>query len=203
MTMGDRVAVMKKGELQQVGSPPTLFGKPHSLFVAGFIGSPSMNFVSSKLERANGDLKVAMGDQVLDLDRKILSDRPALEKHLGKEIILGVRPQDFEDASLVGAAPTGSRIKAHVDLVENLGTQTLVHFAINAPVVLTEDMKELAADVGGEQVEKLAEQAEAGQNEFVAELDPKSKAAQGDNVELYVDTTQLHFFDPETSLGIY
>jgi multiple sugar transport system ATP-binding protein len=162
-----------------------------------------MNFVSSKLERADGGLKVAMGDQMLELDRKILTDRPALEKHFGKEIILGVRPQDFEDAAFVGAAPESSRIKAHVDLVENLGTQTLVHFAVNAPVVLTEDMKELAADIGGEQVEKLAEQAEAGQNDFVAELDPKSKAAQGDNIELFVDTTQLHFFDPETSLGIY
>jgi multiple sugar transport system ATP-binding protein len=203
MTMGDRVAVIKKGELQQVGSPPTLFGKPHSLFVAGFIGSPSMNFVSSRLERADGGLKVAMGDQVLKLDAKILSARPALEKHVGKEIILGVRPQDFEDASLVGTAPEGSRIKTHIELVENLGTQTLVHFAVNAPVVLTEDMKELAADIGGEQVERLAEQAEAGQNDFVAELDPKSKAAQGDNVELFVDTTQLHFFDPESSLGIY
>ena len=89
-----------------------------------------MNFVSSRLERAIGDLKVAMGDQVLRLDAKILSARPALEKHLGKEIILGVRPQDFEDASLVGTAPEGSRIKTHIELVQNLGTQTLVHFAV-------------------------------------------------------------------------
>jgi multiple sugar transport system ATP-binding protein len=203
MTMGDRVAVMKKGELQQVGSPPTLFGKPRNLFVAGFIGSPSMNFVSSTLERADGGLKAAVGDQVLRLDPKVLSARPALENHVGKEIILGIRPQDFEDAALVGDVPDGSRIKAHIDLVEALGTQTLVHFAVNAPVVLTEDMKELAADVGGEQVDKLEQQAQAGRNDFVAELDPKSKASRGDDVELFVDTTQLHFFDPESGQGIY
>jgi multiple sugar transport system ATP-binding protein len=203
MTMGDRVAVMKKGELQQVGSPPTLFGKPRNLFVAGFIGSPSMNFVSSRVERADGGLKAAIGDQVLRLDPKVLSTRPALESHVGKEIILGIRPQDFEDAALAGDVPEGSRIKAHIDLVEALGTQTLVHFAVNAPVVLTEDMKELAADIGGEQVDKLEQQAQAGRNDFVAELDPKSKASQGDDVELFVDTTQLHFFDPESGLGIY
>ncbi len=203
MTMGDRVAVIKKGELQQVGSPPTLFGKPQNLFVAGFIGSPSMNFVSTRLERADGGLKAAVGDQVLRLDPKVLSARPALENHVGKDIIVGIRPQDFEDAALVGDLPEGSRLKAHIDLVEALGTQTLVHFAVNAPVVLTEDMKELAADIGGEQVEKLEEQAQAGRNDFVAELDPKSKASQGDDVELFVDTTQLHFFDPESALGIY
>jgi multiple sugar transport system ATP-binding protein len=203
MTMGDRVAVMKKGELQQVGSPPTLFGKPRNLFVAGFIGSPSMNFVSSRVERADAGLKAAIGDQVLKLDSKVLSARPALESHVGKEIILGIRPQDFEDAALAGDVPEGSRIKAHIDLVEALGTQTLVHFAVNAPVVLTEDMKELAADIGGEQVDKLEQQAQAGRNDFVAELDPKSKASQGDDVELFVDTTQLHFFDPESGLGIY
>jgi multiple sugar transport system ATP-binding protein len=203
MTMGDRVAVMKKGELQQVGSPPMLFGKPRNLFVAGFIGSPSMNFVSSRVERADGGLKAAIGDQVLRLDPKVLSNRPALENHVGKEIILGIRPQDFEDAALAGDAPEGSRIRAHIDLVEALGTQTLVHFAVNAPVVLTEDMKELAADVGGEQVDKLEQQAQSGRNDFVAEIDPKSKASQGDDVELFVDTTQLHFFDPESGLGIY
>jgi len=171
--------------------------------VAGFIGSPSMNFVSSTLERADGGLKAAVGDQVLRLDPKVLSARPALENHVGKEIILGIRPQDFEDAALVGDVPDGSRIKAHIDLVEALGTQTLVHFAVNAPVVLTEDMKELAADVGGEQVDKLEQQAQAGRNDFVAELDPKSKASRGDDVELFVDTTQLHFFDPESGQGIY
>jgi multiple sugar transport system ATP-binding protein len=203
MTMGDRVAVIKKGELQQVGSPPTLFGKPQNLFVAGFIGSPSMNFVSSKLDRADGGLKVTIGDQTVTLAQKVLSQKSALEKFVGKEIIVGIRPQDFEDASLAGAAGDRSRIKAKVDLAEVLGTQTLVHFEVNAPAVLTEDMKELAADIGGDQVEKLQEQAQAGRNEFVAELDPKTKVRKGDEVELFVDTTQLHFFDPESGLGIY
>jgi multiple sugar transport system ATP-binding protein len=203
MTMGDRVAVMKKGELQQVGSPPTLFGKPQNLFVAGFIGSPSMNFVSSQLERSDGGLTVNLGDQKVPLAERAISDRPAVQDYVGKEVILGIRPQDFEDAGLAGSGAERSRIRAHVDLAEVLGTQTLVHFEVNAPAVLTEDMKELAADIGGDQVEKLKEQAEAGRNEFVAELDPKTRARKGDDIELFVDTTQLHFFDPDSGLGIY
>jgi multiple sugar transport system ATP-binding protein len=94
-------------------------------------------------------------------------------------------------------------LKAKIDLVEALGTETLVHFEVAAPAVLTEDMKELAADVGADQVVKLEEQAKKGRNEFVAQLDPKTRIKRGDEVELLLDTTQLHFFDPETGNGIY
>ena len=203
MTMGDRVAVLKKGELQQVGSPQELFAHPYNLFVAGFIGSPSMNFVSSRLERDNGGLRVAVGSQQVDLHEDVMSVRPSLETYVGREVIVGIRPQDLEDASLRTDAPSTSRLKARVDLVEALGTETQIHFAIDAPVVVTEDMKELAADIGGDEVERLEEEAKSGRNEFVAQLDPKTKVKNGDEVELVVDTTQLHFFDPETSLGIY
>ncbi len=203
MTMGDRVAVMKKGVLQQVGTPSMLFGKPRNLFVAGFIGSPSMNFVTSRLQRSNGSLSVQLGDQTVELDAKVLEQRKALQDYVEKEVIVGIRPQDFEDAAFATDAPQNCRLRARVDLVEALGTQTLVHFEIDAPPVLTEDMKELAADVGGEQVEKLEAQAQQGRNQFVAEVDPKSKATEKDTVELVIDTTQLHFFDKETSEGIY
>nr|MBA2601769.1 sn-glycerol-3-phosphate ABC transporter ATP-binding protein UgpC [Actinomycetota bacterium] len=201
MTMGDRVAVMRKGELLQVGTPPELFSNPRNLFVAGFIGSPSMNFAMSSVEKSNGGYAIKLGDQSLKVSQKALEKRPALERYEGKEIILGIRPQDFEDASL-SESPEGSRVKAKMDLVERIGTETLVHFQIDAPIALTEDMKELAADVGSEE-QQLERKAKEGKNEFVATLNPKTQVSEGDNVELAIDSTQLHFFDPEDSAGIY
>ena len=201
MTMGDRVAVMRKGELQQVGSPPELFGNPRNLFVAGFIGSPSMNFAMATVEKSNGGHALKLGDQSIKVDQKVLEKRPALEGYAGKEIILGIRPQDFEDASLA-ESPEGSRVKVKMDLVERIGTETLVHFQVDAPIALTEDMKELAADVGSEE-QQLERKAKEGKNEFVGTLNPKTQVGEGDNVELAIDTTQLHFFDPEDSSGIY
>jgi len=201
MTMGDRVAVMRKGELLQVGTPPELFSNPRNLFVAGFIGSPSMNFAMSSVEKSNGGYAIKLGDQSLKVSQKALEKRPALERYQGKEIILGIRPQDFEDASL-SESPEGSRVKAKMDLVERIGTETLVHFQIDAPIALTEDMKELAADVGSEE-QQLERKAKEGKNEFVATLNPKTQVSEGDNVELAIDSTQLHFFDPEDSAGIY
>jgi multiple sugar transport system ATP-binding protein len=203
MTMGDRVAVIRKGELQQVGSPTVLFGQPKNLFVAGFIGSPSMNIVASQLERSNGAMRVKIGNQDITLDDEVTARRPDLESYAGKEVILGIRPQDLEDASLASAASEHCRLRAKVDLVEALGTETLIHFAVDAPAVVTEDVKELAADIGADQLARLEERAKEGRNEFVAQLDPKSRVKNGDQIELAVDTTQLHFFDPATSLGIY
>ena len=203
MTMGDRVAVIRKGELQQAGSPQELFARPVNLFVAGFIGSPSMNFVKSTIERSDGSAHVRIGDQKIAVPDSTLSERKSLQEHVGREVIVGIRPQDFEDASLVGSDEAGSRLKIRVDLVEALGTETLLHFQVDAPAVLTDDMKELAADVGADAVERLEEQARAGRNEFVAQIDPRSKIKRGDDTELAVDTSQLHFFDPETGLGIY
>ena len=203
MTMGDRVAVIRKGELQQVGSPTTLFGEPKNLFVAGFIGSPSMNIVSSRLEQENGNMKVSIGGQNVTLHQDVERRRPDLRNYVGKEVIVGIRPQDLEDASLSADAPQHCRLRAKVDLVEALGTETLIHFAVDAPAVLTEDMKELAADVGADQLERLEERAKEGRNQFVAQLDPKSRVRNDQEVELVVDTSQMHFFDTDTSLGIY
>ena len=203
MTMGDRVAVIRKGELQQVGSPPQLFDHPDNLFVAGFIGSPSMNFVGSTLESHDGKLRVKIGEQTLTLDEKVKSERPALERYAGREIIVGIRPQDFEDANLESQGRDECRLKAEIELVEMIGTETLVHFKVDAPVVVTEDMKELAADAGEDQVERLEERAREGTNEFVGQLDPKTRIRQGEVATLNVDTSRMHFFDPETSQGIY
>jgi multiple sugar transport system ATP-binding protein len=203
MTMGDRVAVIRKGELQQAGSPQELFAQPVNLFVAGFIGSPSMNFVESRVESTDGRLKVNIGNQEIPVSDRVVSDRPALKGYVGKEVIVGIRPQDFEDAGLMSEVREPAKLKVRVDLVEALGTETLLHFEVDAPAVLTEDMKELAADVSADQVDRLEEQAKTGRNEFVAQLDPKSRIQRGDEPDLAIDTTQLHFFDLETSLGIY
>ena len=162
-----------------------------------------MNFVESRLERGDGGLKVTFGSQTIDVHRDVLNVRPALERYVGREVIVGIRPQDFEDAAHSAEAPHKSRLEAKVDLVEALGTETLVHLEIDAPVVLTDDVRELAADIGGDQVERLEAQAQQGRNEFVAEVDAKSNATKNQAIELLVDTTQLHFFDRETSLGIY
>jgi multiple sugar transport system ATP-binding protein len=203
MTMGDRVAVMKKGELQQVGSPTELFENPTSLFVAGFIGSPAMNFALTKLERHNDKLAFKLGDQTVGISHEVLERKPGLESYVDKEVVVGIRPQDFEDASVVPDAPEDERIKVNAELVEPIGTQTLLHFDAKAPVAVTEETRELAADVGVESGQSFEEAAKEGRNEFVAEVSPQSKIKEREPVELRIDTARLHFFDPETNRGIY
>ncbi|MFP5351006.1 MAG: ABC transporter ATP-binding protein [Actinomycetota bacterium] len=198
MTMGDRVAVLRKGELQQVGSPKELFARPVNLFVAGFIGSPAMNFVASTLERTGSGAAVSLGSQRVEISQETIATRPGLEPFFDKEVIVGVRPQDFEDAAFAGSTDSGA-LRARVDLVEALGTQTLLHFQVDAPPVRTEEMKELAEDAGAVELGSSGEETTA----FVAEVDPKSQVSRGDEVQLKIDTTQLHFFDPGTGHGIY
>jgi multiple sugar transport system ATP-binding protein len=203
MTMGDRVAVIKRGELQQVGTPTQLFERPKNLFVAGFIGSPSMNFASSSLQEAGGGLSVKLGDQTLKIAESEVKERSALKKYVGKEIVLGIRPQDFEDPDYAPESGEGTRFKVKIDLIEAVGTETMVHFTVDAPLAVTEDMKELAADVGGDEVAQLEKRAEEGANEFTAVLDPRTKLRTNEPVELAVDTSRLHFFDVDTSAEIY
>ena len=202
MTMGHRVTVLKKGELQQVGTPKELFAQPVNHFVAGFIGSPSMNFASTQITRDNGSLRFALGDNDLTITDEALKGRKKLQDYVDKEVIVGIRPQDFEDAAIASDAPNDRRVRAEVELVEGIGTETLVHFCVEAPLPLTEEVKELAADVGGEQVKQLEKKAKEGRNEFVAQIDPRSKVTQGENFELVIDTTQLHFFDPQSGDNI-
>src|ERR671917_900178 len=194
MTMGDRVAVIKKGELQQVGSPTELFEDPKSLFVAGFIGSPAMNFAATKLEKSNGNMAFKLGDQSVSIHEKVVSERPALAKYEGKDVVIGIRPQDFEHAELRSDAPAECKIKVQVDLVEAIGTETLVHFDAKAPVAMTEEMKELAADLGAGDAQSFEQRAKEGGNEFVATIDPRSKVKERETTELVIDTARLHFF---------
>src|SRR5881392_3030007 len=145
MTMGDRVAVMNAGHLQQVDTPQVLYDHPVNEFVAGFIGSPSINLVEGRLERSNGRVQARMGEHCLTVDDQLVRNRSALGDYIGKEVILGIRPEDFEDASLEPDAPADRRIKVTADLTEPLGSEVLVHFGTEATAVVS---SAVAADVG-------------------------------------------------------
>jgi multiple sugar transport system ATP-binding protein len=202
MTMGDRVAVMRKGELQQVAPPEELYERPVNLFVGGFIGSPAMNMVEARVARANGGLRVTLGDQTLTLGPETLAESPRLAEYEGRTVVLGVRPEDLEDAALSDGVPPERRLHGKVELREGLGSEIVVHLAVQARPALTEDVRELAADIGDE---RAVEEVDEGTEEttIVARFDARSQVSEGETTEIAVDTHALHFFDPETGLGIY
>ncbi|MFL5796815.1 MAG: ABC transporter ATP-binding protein [Actinomycetota bacterium] len=202
MTMGDRVAVLRTGLLQQVASPSELYRRPANLFVAGFIGSPAMNFVEAEAASSDGAMSVAFGGNRLEVDQATLASRPALAGYAGRSLILGVRPQDMEDASLVRGAPESQRIQTAVNLREDMGSEVLIHFTVDAPPVLTEDTKELAADQAIDLAD-LEQAAAAHRTTFVARFDPDTPAQEGDRIGVHVDTRALHFFDPGTGRSIW
>ena len=203
MTMGDRVAVMKKGELQQVDKPQTLYDHPLNLFVAGFIGSPAMNMFEAELSRKDGRWTVAFGGIELRVGDEVLERRPTLKDYEGRNVVIGIRPEDIEDASLVSEATKEQQLNATVDLKESLGSEILVHFTVDAPIVLTEDTRELAVDVGAEALEDLEERAKESKTSVVAQLNPRTSAKEGEQIDLFVDTSRMHFFDKDSGLGIY
>src|SRR4051812_40938955 len=198
MTMGDRVAVMRKGEIQQVDDPQTLYDRPTNLFVGGFIGSPAMNMVEATLERQNGSLIATAGSQKIELGTETLGQRPGLRAYEGKQVILGIRPEDLEDAAL--APGGGAELHGTVQLREALGAEIMVHFTVDAQPALTEDVRELAEDAGDDRV---AQEAEVGRTTMVGRFGARSRVRLGEEIRIAVDTRSLHFFDAETSLGIY
>ena len=200
MTMGDRVAVMRKGQLQQVAAPQELYDHPVNLFVGGFIGSPAMNLVEASLSATNGTLTAEAGGQSLALASDLLDARPGLKRYEGKSVVLGIRPEDLEDAALEPDSPPDRRLRGKVELTEALGSEVMVHFTVDAPPALTDDVRELAEDVGDER--RAAGDAEE-HTTMVGRFDAHSKVHEGDTAEVAVDTRSLHFFDPDTGLGIY
>jgi len=195
MTMGDRVAVMRKGELQQVAPPQELYDRPTNAFVAGFIGSPAMNMLEGRVERGDHGVSLVLGDLRLEVDE------PRLGSYVGRTVVVGLRPENLEDAALMNGAP-GGRLRGRVELREALGAEVLVHFTISARPAVTEDMRELAEDVGDDRaLEQLAGDP-APEATIVGRFSPRTGAAQGDAVEVWVDLRALHFFDPETGRAI-
>jgi multiple sugar transport system ATP-binding protein len=196
MTMGDRVAVMRKGELQQVADPQELYDRPVNLFVGGFIGSPAMNMVEAKLERKNGSLVANFGKQSLELSHAAVSARNALEDYVGKLVVVGIRPEHLEDSSLA-RDDSQPKLRGNVVLREALGSEIMVHFIVDARPALTEDVRELAEDVGSELPDA------AHESTLVARFNARSRVREGEEADVAVDTSELHFFDPESGLGIY
>jgi multiple sugar transport system ATP-binding protein len=203
MTMGDRVAVIRKGLLQQADTPQFLYEHPINVFVAGFIGSPAMNLLEASISGSNGALAVEVGTFRLGIPDDVVANRPALRRYDGRKIVLGIRPEDMEDATLVSDAPSDRRISADVDLREALGSDVVAHFRIKANQAITEDVKELAADVGQEVLESMQQEGRVGETSMVARLNPRTRARQGEQLELVVDTSRLHFFDADDGAGIY
>ncbi|TDB95044.1 sn-glycerol-3-phosphate ABC transporter ATP-binding protein UgpC [Actinomadura sp. 7K534] len=198
MTLGDRVAVMKKGELQQVAPPQELYDRPVNLFVAGFIGSPAMNLLQGTLSEDAENPRLTIGDATLALPARVLTERPALASHLGRDVAVGIRPEDMEDSELVDA-PEGSTLTSTADLVEAMGSDVLVHFAIEASPVVTEDTRELARDAGTDVLGEL----ESPSTDLVARFSPRTRVKVGDPVTIRVDTGRLHFFDIESGASIW
>ena len=203
MTMGDRVAVMRKGDLQQVAPPQDLYERPVNLFVGGFIGSPAMNLAEATIARADGRLAVQLGEHRLALDTGILAARPALEAYVGRTVVVGIRPENLEDAALQPDTPEDQRLRGVVVLREPLGSEIVAHFTVAAKPALTEDVRELARDVGQESAVRAAEAEGADETVMVGRFGPRSRIKNGDVVDVAVETGALHFFDLETGLGIY
>ncbi|TML85211.1 MAG: sn-glycerol-3-phosphate ABC transporter ATP-binding protein UgpC [Actinobacteria bacterium] len=198
MTMGDRVAVMRKGELQQVATPQTLYDRPVNLFVGGFIGSPAMNMIEATLQRSNGNFEAVAGTQRVTVGQETLSQRPGLTAFEGREVILGIRPEDIEDAALEPDRAGDARLHGKLVLREALGSEIMAHFTIDAPPARTEETAELAEDVGAELTEDAPQESL-----LIGRFGARSRVTEGDTIEAAVDTRALHFFDPETGLGIY
>ena len=183
MTMGDRVAVLKGGYLQQVDTPQRLYDRPDNVFVAAFIGSPSMNLYQSRL---TGD-QLRLGSQTLQLPATVFDRRPGLRNVSDRPLIVGIRPEDLQDAVL--AAPGHGLLKAKAVLVESLGAELMVHFVIDAPTVDAGD-PDAVKEIGDEHAS-------------VGRFDPRSPVRTGDIVEAAVTLENLHFFDPETHQSVW
>jgi multiple sugar transport system ATP-binding protein len=203
MTMGDRVAVMRRGELQQMAEPQSLYNAPNNLFVASFIGSPAMNIVEADVVRGAGGISVRIGDQELPVPESVTRRRPALAGYAGRKLAIGIRPEHLEDAIL--ARNGGARLRGRVLLTEALGSEILAHVEMKATAVVTEDVVEGAVVDEAEQeiAAGLLESADGGRTTFVGRFDPSSRVRPDDDVELVVDAEKLQFFDLETGYAIH
>ncbi len=198
MTLGHRVAVMRPVSakrpfnLQQVAAPTELFNNPVNLFVAGFIGSPSMNLVYATLTESDGVVSLGFAGHSITVDEKALAAHPGIEEYYGTEIVAGIRPSALEDARVI-EGDSDRTIHVTSDINEALGSESYVHFRLDSPPVVTPDIEELLADQGAT-VESLGDSTK-----FTARISPDVAVPDGVELDLVVDTAKLHFFDIETS----
>jgi multiple sugar transport system ATP-binding protein len=203
MTMGDRVAVLKRGELQQADSPQHLYDNPDNLFVGGFIGSPAMNLAEGDFVKENGQYKVKVGSSesqtALDVDDGALDRYPRVREYEGKKVAVGMRPEHFflPDSS----TPTGMIWRGRrVTLVEMLGAEMLVHFGTSAPPIVSEDMREAVDDA--EAFAELERRAREGGQVFTARFDPGAPPSINSEIDVAFRTEYLHFFDLESGVAL-
>jgi multiple sugar transport system ATP-binding protein len=193
MTMGNRVAVMRNGQLQQVDVPKVLYDRPANVFVAGFIGSPAMNLLRARLAGSEGAFSLELGEATLPLPRELLSRRPRLAAYVGADVVVGIRPEDIEDAALVLSA-NGASLPVRVTLAEALGAEVIAHFPLGGEV-------ERAAVAAGSGSPALETAADAG-TLLTARLSPRTDARSGQPLRIAIDLERLYFFDPESEDSI-
>ena len=190
MTMGDRVAVLKDGYLQQVDTPQNLYDHPVNVFVAAFIGSPSMNLFEATVNLSGDVGTVTLGSYVIGLPREALEKNPSLRDYDGRRVIIGIRPEDYEDAALAPDIPESQRITARVSLLEALGSEIMAHFRIEAPTVDSGDP------------DAVEEKSGVDVSNAVGRFNPRSTVRMGDHVEIAISTENMHFFDIDTRRAI-
>jgi multiple sugar transport system ATP-binding protein len=197
MTMGDRVAVLKKGILQQVDSPQHLYDYPDNLFVAGFIGSPAMNIAEAALSRDDGQVTVDVGGHKLRVSEGAFDKYPRLRDYAGEKVIVGMRPEHFVPG---GEVAEDQRMQVEAELVEALGADVLVHFPTNALPVVTEDMREAVDDADA--FAELERAAERGGQTFTARLEPRAMPKVGETFTLGFRPDEMHFFSMEDGTAL-
>jgi multiple sugar transport system ATP-binding protein len=196
MTLGDRVAVMRDGVVQQEGTPQELYQRPRSLFVAAFVGTPAMNLVEATLVDVTDGLEFRFGSHRLAVDGRLLERRPRLRSYQNRQVILGIRPEDLSDAALRPDVPASRRLRARVERREVLGPDLWLHFTVDAPLLLEEDPREAV------HLDDEAPWAAERANRFLARVDGRSTAEEGDQVEFAVEMHRVHVFDPVAGTAI-
>jgi multiple sugar transport system ATP-binding protein len=196
MTMGDRVAVMRKGLMQQVDVPQRLYEQPANLFVAEFIGSPAMNLVEADLTRANGALVARFGEHSLRLGEQTIASHPSLAGYVDRRVVLGIRPEDFEDASLADGAAPESVLSAVIEIREDMGPEVYAYFSLGVPPVRRPDVEEAKRE------DEAGTQPALRGAAFVGRLGRETRAREGRPIKLLLDTRRLYFFDPDSGVAI-
>ena len=198
MTLGDRVCVLRRGILQQVDRPQVLYERPANLFVGTFIGSPAMNVVAARLADRDGKLQVTFGPHALDIPSPLVAERPTLREYAGRDVALGIRPEDITGLA-DGDVPASSRLDVTVDIREDMGSEILLHFAVDAPPIDSDQLRDV---VGDEALAAEEEQTHHHGSAFVARVPRGTRASEGGAAQLRVDTRRLHFFDPSSGDAI-
>jgi multiple sugar transport system ATP-binding protein len=189
MTMGDRVAVIRKGELQQIDTPREIYLYPKNIFVAGFIGSPSMNFVYADVKVSGNAVELSFENETIKCSGDAVNKLKNVD---GKQIVLGIRPEAFEDSVYAKDSEYTESISIKVTLLEQLGSDSYIHFYKDIKPVQTEAIEEILADEG-EDISVLGDETK-----FIARINPNSTVKEGEEINLSIDPSKLHFFDPES-----